>query len=139
MLERHPLDVCYSVYKQLFTDIYQFSYDLEELAEYFYQHQQLMEHWKKVMPETVVTVKYEDLVEDFEATAKRVINSCDLSWEESCLEFHKNNQPTATASASQVRQKVYSSSIGMWKNYRRELQPLISKLEEYGCLDGWDY
>ena len=139
MLERHPLDVCYSVYKQLFTDIYQFSYDLEELAEYYYQHQLLMSHWEKVLPGVVKTVKYEDLVNDLDVNARSVIEFCDLEWQDSCLEFHKNQQPTATASASQVRQKVYSSSIGMWKNYRKELQPLIKKLEDYGCLEGWEY
>ncbi|ACV27695.1 tetratricopeptide repeat-containing sulfotransferase family protein [Kangiella koreensis] len=139
ILERHPLDVCYSVYKQLFTDIYQFSYDLEELAEYYYQHQLLMSHWEKVLPGVVKTVRYEDLVNNLEVTARSVIEFCGLDWEESCLDFHENKQPTATASASQVRQKVYSSSIGMWKNYRNELQPLISKLEAYGSLEGWEY
>lgn len=139
MLERHPLDVCYSIYKQLFTDIYQFSYDLDELAEYFYQHQLLMSHWQKVLPGVVKTVRYEDLVRDLESTSRGVIEFCELDWQESCLEFHKNEQPTATASASQVRKKVYSSSVGMWKNYKKELQPLILKLEEYGCLDGWEY
>lgn len=139
LLERHPLDVCYSVYKQLFTDIFQFSYDLEELAEYFYEHQLLMSHWQQVLPQAVKTVRYEDLVTDFEFTSRGVIEFCNLDWQESCLDFHKNQQPTATASASQVRQKIYSSSIGMWKNYRKELSPLISKLESYGCLEGWEY
>lgn len=139
MLERHPLDVCYSVYKQLFTDIYQFSYDLEELAEYFYQHQLLVTHWQKVLPGVVKTVKYEDLVLDLEPTARSVIEFCELEWQDSCLEFYKNKQPTATASASQVRNKVYTSSVGMWKNYEKELQPLITKLESYGCLEGWEY
>ncbi|MGM0525007.1 MAG: tetratricopeptide repeat-containing sulfotransferase family protein [Pseudomonadota bacterium] len=139
LLERHPLDVCYSVYKQLFTDAFQFSYDLEELAEYYYEHQLLMSHWQQVLPNAVKTVKYEDLVDDFETTARSVIEFCDLDWQESCLEFHKNKQPSTTASASQVRQKVYSTSVGKWKHYRAELQPLISKLESLGCLEGWEY
>ncbi|MCW8857912.1 MAG: sulfotransferase [Kangiella sp.] len=139
LLERHPLDVCYSVYKQLFTDAFHFSYDLEELAEYFYEHQLLMSHWQQVLPEVVKTVRYEDLVNNLEHSAKSVIDFCGLDWEDSCLEFHKNKQASTTASASQVRQKVYSSSIGMWKNYKKELQPLITKLESYGCLEGWEY
>lgn len=139
LLERHPLDVCYSVYKQLFTDAFHFSYDLEELAEYYHEHQLLMSHWQQVLPEVVKTVRYEDLVKELELSAKSVVDFCGLDWEESCLEFHKNKQASTTASASQVRQKVYSSSIGMWKNYKKELQPLITKLESYGCLDGWEY
>lgn len=139
LLERHPLDVCYSVYKQLFTDTFHFSYDLEELADYYHEHQLLMAHWQKELPNVVKTVRYEALVNNLEDNAKAVIDFCGLDWEESCLEFHKNKQATTTASASQVRQKVYSSSIGMWKNYKNELQPLISKLEAYGCLEGWEY
>lgn len=139
LLERHPLDVCYSVFKQLFTDAFHFSYDLQELAEYYHEHQLLMEHWKKSLPGVVKTVRYEDLVHDLEQASKSVISFCNLEWEESCLEFHKNKQATTTASASQVRQKVYSSSIGMWKNYKQELKPLIEKLEAYGCLEGWEY
>ncbi|MBD3653709.1 sulfotransferase [Kangiella sp.] len=139
LLERHPLDVCYSVYKQLFTDAFHFSYDLEELADYYHEHQLLMAHWQKELPNVVKTVRYEALVNNLEDNAKAVIDFCGLDWEESCLEFHKNKQATTTASASQVRQKVYSSSIGMWKNYKNELQPLISKLEAYGCLEGWEY
>ena len=139
LLERHPLDVCYSIYKQLFTEAFQFSYDFDELAEYYFEHQKLVKHWQSVLPESVKTVKYEDLVKDLESTAVDVIHFCQLDWQEECLNFHKNTQASTTASASQVRQKVYSSSIGMWKNYKNELQPLIKKLESYGCLEGWDY
>ncbi len=139
ILERHPLDVCYSVYKQMFTEIYQFSYNLDELAEYYIEHQKLIEHWKTVIPNAVKVIRYENLVHDLETQAKDVISFCSLSWQERCLSFHKNKQATTTASASQVRQKLYSSSIGMWKNYKEELKPLIKKLAASGCLDGWEY
>ncbi len=139
LLERHPLDVCYSVYKQLFTEAFQFSYDFDELAEYYFEHQKLVKHWQSILSESVKTVKYEDLVSDLESTAVDVIRFCQLDWQEDCLNFHKNTQASTTASASQVRQKVYSSSIGMWKNYHKQLEPLIQKLESLGCLEGWEY
>lgn len=132
LLERHPLDVCYSVYKQLFTEAFQFSYDLNELAEFFHEHQLLMQHWQKVLPDVVKVVAYEDLVHDLETNARSVIEFCGLSWQEQCLEFHNNKQVSTTASASQVRQKIYATSIGNWRHYRDELKPLISKLAEYG-------
>ncbi|NVJ64898.1 MAG: sulfotransferase [Gammaproteobacteria bacterium] len=137
ILERHPVDVCYSVYKQMFTDIYQFSYDLDELADYFIEHQKLMQHWQKMLPNVVKTVRYEDLVQNLEGKAKEVIDFCGLDWQEDCLNFQNNKQVTTTASASQVRQKIYNSSVGMWKNYEKELEPLIKKIENSGLLEGW--
>ena len=130
ILERNPLDVCYAVYKQMFTDIYQFSYDLEELAEYYIEHKKLMDHWQAVLPESVKVVRYENMVENLEATVKEVLDFCELAWEDQCLNFHTSTQASTTASASQVRQKVYSSSIDMWKNYEKELKPLIDRLTD---------
>ena len=137
ILERHPLDVCYAVYKQMFTDIYQFSYDLDELAQYYIQHHKLMQHWQNALPDQVKTVRYEDLVADLESTAKQVIEFCALDWQQACVNFHQNKQASATASASQVRQKIYTSSVGLWKNYATELAPLIDQLNQAGCLDNW--
>lgn len=137
LLERHPLDVCYSVYKQLFTEIYQFSYDLDELAAYFIAHQELMSHWQAILPDAVMTVRYENLVHDLEDETRRVLDFCGLDFQQQCLEFHRNRQASTTASATQVRQKLYSSSIGMWQNYAEELHPLKDRLERAGCLEGW--
>lgn len=138
ILERHPMDVCYAVYKQMFTDIYQFSYDLDELAQYYIQHQQLMQHWQQALPDHILTVRYEDLVSELESTAKKVIAFCGLEWQPACVNFHQNQQASTTASASQVRQKIYASSVGLWKNYPVELQPLYDKLKKAGCLENWE-
>ena len=139
ILERHPLDVCYAVYKQMFTDIYQFSYDLDELAQYFIQHQKLMQHWQSNLPNQVKTVRYEDLVSDLESAAKQVIDFCGLDWQPACVNFHQNQQASTTASASQVRQKIYSSSVGLWKNYAQQLHPLIKRLNEAKVFETWDW
>jgi len=137
ILERHPLDVCYAVYKQMFTDIYQFSYDLDELAQYYIRHQQLMNHWQSALPDQVKTVRYEDLISELETTAKQVVEFCGLEWQEACINFHQNQQTSNTASASQVRQKIYSTSVGLWKNYEDQLKPLITQLQQAGCLKDW--
>ena len=137
ILERHPLDVCYAVYKQMFTDIYHFSYDLDELAAYYIEHQKLMDHWQSSLPEAVKTIRYEDIVEDLEGQARAVIDFCGLDWQDACLNFHQNQQASTTASASQVRQKLYSSSVGLWQNYAQQLKPLRDRLEQAGCLEGW--
>lgn len=130
LIERNPIDCCYSIFKQLFTDIYQYSYDLNELVDYYIAHQKLMNHWKAVIPDAIHVVRYEELVANTEKVSKDLLTFCKLDWQQSCLEFHKNTQSTTTASASQVRQKIYSSSIGMWKNYKKQLEPIITKLEQ---------
>ena len=136
-VERHPLDVCYAMYKQLFTEIYQFSYDLEELADYFIAHQKLMEHWQKTLPGIIHVVRYEDLLADAETSARKMLNHCNLDWQPRCLDFQNNKQVTMTASAAQVRQKMYTTSVGMWRNYETQLEPLINKLDAAGILKNW--
>jgi len=135
IMQRHPVSVCYSVYKQMFNhDSYPFSYDLTEMADYYCAHNQLLSHWQSIGGNRVKTVFYEDLVADLETQARSILSFLDLTWQDQCLEFHKNKQVAATASASQVRQKVYTDSVAMWENYKTELQPLISKLKAAGCL-----
>lgn len=136
IMQRHPVSICYSVYKQMFNrDSYPFSYHLEEMADYYIAHNQLLKHWQTLGGDRVKTLYYEDLVQDLESQARDVISFLDLPWQQACLEFHKNKQAAATASASQVRQKVYTDSVALWQNYESELQPLITKLEAAGCLD----
>ncbi len=89
-LQRHPMDTCYAVYKQLFKDAYPFSYDLEELARYYIAYDRLMAHWNEAMPGVILTVRYEALVADVEAETHRLLDHCALPWEESCLQFHRN-------------------------------------------------
>jgi hypothetical protein len=135
LLQRNPLDSCYSMYKQLFTEIYQFSYDLDELGKYFIAHQKLMSHWLDVIPGGIHVVKYENLITDTESEVRSLLEFCGLEWQDQCLEFHKNTQASTTASASQIRQKLYSTSIGKWKNYEEQLEPLRKMLAEAGLLE----
>jgi hypothetical protein len=131
-LSRHPMDSCYSMYKQLFRDAYPFSYDQQDLAAYFVAYHRLMQHWHSVTPGVILTVRYEDLVEETEREARRVIEHCGLEWEEQCMDFHKSTSASTTASATQVRQKVYTSSVGKWRAYEKELSPLRASLEAAG-------
>lgn len=131
-LQRHPMDTCYAVYKQLFRDAYPFSYDLDELGQYYIAYHRLMGHWNEVMPGVIHTIRYEALVDDLEGEARRLLDYCDLPWEPDCLRFHENPQASTTASALQVRQPVYASSIGKWRRYERQLEPLRRRLEDAG-------
>jgi len=131
-VRRHPLDTCYAVYKQLFVDAYPFSYDLGELARYYAAYDRLMRHWRRVMPDAVYTLDYETLVDDFEPEVRRLLEHCGLDFEDACLRFHENRAASTTASTVQVRQPVYRSSVGKWREYRTQLAPLIAALEDEG-------
>ena len=131
-LQRHPMDTCYAVYKQLFRDAYPFSYDLDELGQYYIAYHRLMGHWNEVMPGVIHTIHYETLVAGLEDESRRLLAYCGLPWEPDCLRFHENRQASTTASALQVRQPVYSSSIGKWRHYAQQLEPLRRRLEDAG-------
>lgn len=135
-LKRNPLDTCYAVYKQLFVDAYPFSYDLDELGRYYIAYYRLMEHWNSVLPGVIHTVEYESLVDDLETHARALLEFCDLDWQPQCLNFHESTEASTTASTTQVRRPVYKSSVGKWRSYEKQLQPLISVLEAAGITDG---
>ncbi|MCB1729385.1 MAG: sulfotransferase, partial [Halieaceae bacterium] len=125
-------DTCYAIYKTLFQDAYPFSYDLAELGQYYIAYHRLMQHWQQVMPGVIHTLHYEQLVADTETRSRALLACCGLPWEERCLRFHANPDASTTASASQVRMPVYTSSLGRWRDYRDQLQPLARMLREAG-------
>lgn len=131
-LRRHPLDTCYAIYKQLFVDACPFSYDLVELARYYVAYDELMQHWDTVLPGVIHKVTYESLVADFETEARRLVEYCDLDWQPQCLTFYENPEASLTASTVQVRKPVYSSSVGKWRHYREQLEPLTKTLRDAG-------
>ncbi len=132
-LRRHPMDACYAMYKTLFRMAYPFSYDLDDLARYWLGYDRLMAHWRRVLPaERFLEVDYEALVADQEAVSRRLVAHAGLPWEDACLHFERNPQPVLTASAAQVRQPIYRSSVGLWRRYAHELAPLRRHFEGAG-------
>ncbi|HEX5792922.1 MAG TPA: sulfotransferase [Rheinheimera sp.] len=126
-VQRNPIDHCYAIYKHLFADAYPFSYQLDELAQYYQAYQALMAHWQHCLPGVIHTVQYEDLISQPEVQSKALYDHCGLSWTERCLQFHRHNkQASTTGSASQVRQPLYNSSVARWRCYQSELAELIS-------------
>jgi tetratricopeptide (TPR) repeat protein len=126
---RHPLDACLSNYRQLFAKGQAFTYDLTEIGEYYLQYQRMMDHWSRVMPGRVLTVQYEEVVSDFEAQVRRLLDFCGLPFEEPCLRFYESERPVRTPSAEQVRQPIYDRSVGHWRNYERHLGELLAVIE----------
>jgi tetratricopeptide (TPR) repeat protein len=136
-LTRHPLAVCYAIYKTLFKDGYPFSYDLGEIGRYYVSYRRLMDHWHATMPGVIHDLNYETLVADQAGETRRLLEFCGLEWEDACLAFHHNPTPTTTASATQVRQSLYDSSIAQWRHYAPGLEGLRRQLVAAGIeMDG---
>ncbi len=128
-LRRNPMDACYAMYKTLFRMAYPFSYDLSDLARYWLGYHRLMAHWRKVLPAgRLLEIDYEGLVAEQETVSRRLVDFTGLPWQPSCLAFEKNTSPSLTASAAQVRQPLYSSSVQLWQRYACELAPLREQL-----------
>jgi hypothetical protein len=100
--------------------------DLGDLAHYYREHHRLMTHWRKVLPRgTMLEVPYEALVADQEVWTRRMLEFLELDWDARCLDFHQTQRVVATASAWQVRQKIYRSSVERWRNYEAFIEPLL--------------
>ncbi len=127
---RDPRDTCLSCYFQDFTASLAYTGDLRNLGLHYRAYERLMEHWKSVLQLPVMEVKYEELVANPEPAMRALIEFCGLEWDDRCLRFHESDRPVTTPSYDQVRRPVYGSSVGRWRNYRAQLQPLFSALEE---------
>ena len=126
---RDPVDTCISCFSKLFSAEQNHTYDLAELGRYYRRYEHLMAHWRRVLPpDRLLDVRYEDVVADLDGQARRVIAYCGLPWDDRCLAFHKTDRPVRTASATQVRQPIYTSAIGRWKVYEAFLGPLLREL-----------
>jgi tetratricopeptide (TPR) repeat protein len=126
---RNPIDSCLSTFTKLFKDDMPHSYDLGELGRYHRKYEDLMAYWHRVLPsDALLSVQYEEMVEDPETNARRVIEFLGLDWDPACLKFHESNRPVKTASVSQVRKPIYKSSVERWRRYGDRLNPLIEAL-----------
>jgi tetratricopeptide (TPR) repeat protein len=131
-LDRDPLDTCYAVFKTMFKGAYPYSYDLSELASYYVEYQRLRDHWCNVMPDRIHFVRYESLVSEPRSAIEDLLSYCGLSWEQACLDFHETEGVITTASATQARMPVYQSSVGKWRNYEKQMGPVIEILNDAG-------
>lgn len=131
-LVRNPMDSCFSMYKQMFTWAYKFSYSLDGLGRYYVAHHRLAQHWREVLGARMIEVRYEDLVSDQEGQTRRLLDRLGLPFEQACLEFDRNAAPSTTASSVQVRSKVHRGSVEKWKRFAQQLQPLREHLEAAG-------
>jgi tetratricopeptide (TPR) repeat protein len=121
-------DVAVSCWMAHFEEV-SWANDPQCIASRFYEYQRLMEHWRKVLPVPLLEVDYEETVADLEGVARKLVGWCGLAWDPACLEFYKAKRPVRTASAVQVRQPVFKTSVARWKHYQQALNGLFAQLE----------
>ena len=119
---RHPMGTCVANFRQLYAQGKNQTYDLIECAEYYLEYARMMGHWQEVLPGGVLRVQYEDVVADLEGQVRQILDYCELPWEDSCLEFHKNTRSVNTVSAEQVREPIYTDAVEFWKHYESQLE-----------------
>jgi tetratricopeptide (TPR) repeat protein len=127
--KRHPLDSCLGGFKQLFARGQPFTYDQFEIAEFYLEYQRIMDHWHEVLPGRVLDVQYENVVDNLETQVRRILEYCELPWNDACLRYYDNERAVKTASSEQVRQPIYSSAKHRWRNFEKHLGPMIEVLE----------
>jgi tetratricopeptide (TPR) repeat protein len=129
-VRRDPVDTCYSCFSLLFNGDLGYTYELGELGRYYRAYEALMAHWRAILPKNVMLeVAYEDVVDDLEGQTRTILAHCGLEWEAACLAFYQTQRLVRTASAAQVRQPMYRSSVGRSLRYRPLIGPLLEALE----------
>ena len=127
---RYPLDCCFSMFKQLFAQGQEFTYGLEEAGSYYNSYVKLMNHWDHILPNKILRVNNEDVIDDLEGQVRRILSFLELPFEEACISFHKTERSVRTASSEQVRQPINKKGMGRWKPYAKHLKPLINSIDK---------
>lgn len=133
VVRRDPRDNALSIFKNHFEEgKHRYSNDLRDIATFMRLAEDQIAFWRGVRPQSFIEVAYEDIVDDLEPNARTLVSYAGLEWQDACLEFHKNKRRVDTLSSAQVRQKLYSSSVGAWRRHEKEMQPFIDTYLELG-------
>jgi tetratricopeptide (TPR) repeat protein len=129
-IKRNSKDNCYSLYKNLFDNNLNFTYQKIELATFYNAYSDLIKFWNEKTNDFIHTVEYEKLVNEPEKNLKTIFKFCELEYEKKCLNFDENTSPIKTASSAQARKKIYKSSIKSYKNHEETLSDLFNNILE---------
>ncbi len=132
-VRRAPMDALFGAYKLHFAAKWSFS--LDDIADHYANHRELMQHWQACLGEGLIDVSLEGLIADPETEIRRLLGACGLPFEEACLRPHEAAGAVASASSSQVRKPINAEGVGAWKRYAAGLDPLRRRLEAMGAID----
>ncbi|AKM09603.1 tetratricopeptide repeat-containing sulfotransferase family protein [Croceicoccus naphthovorans] len=125
---RNAMDCCFSGFKQLFAEGQEFTYGLSDIGRYYRDYVDLMEHWDRVLPNRILHVQHEDVLDDLEGQVRRMLDYLGLPFEQACLDFHKTDRAVRTASSEQVRRPINRSGVDAWKPFEPWLDELKAAL-----------
>jgi len=128
-INRHPVDSCFAMWRTLFAQAYPFSYDFKELAAYRAAYDALKAHWHRVIGDFILDVDYDDLVHDPAGSGRRMAEHCGLAWSDTATDIAIVPTASLTASATQIRQGIYTHASGVWRQYATQLAPLVTAIE----------
>ncbi len=133
LCRRDPRDVAVSCWRTSLPQV-PWNSNPDSLARLFVDYQRLLAHWTEARPLEWLDLEYELLVADPESQSRRLIEFLGLDWDRACLDFHKSRRLVRSPSLVQVRQPVYSQSVGIWRKYEPHLGPLFDALERNGIV-----
>ena len=128
-LVRDPLDNCFSIYKNYFPEDINFAYNQKELSKYYKQYRDLMKHWTSIFKNQIFNLSYEELIKDQKGTTQKLLEYCNLEWDENCINFFNSKSSVKTLSTAQVRKPIYNSSIKSWQKYKDVLGDMVSEFD----------
>jgi len=131
-LKRDAMAVCWSIYQRHFPNVsLGFPYNMKDLAQFYNSYSELMNFWHELFPNQIYDLSYENLTTNQENETRKLLEYCELDWDENCLNFYTNKRAAKTASSLQVKEKMYQGSSEIWKKYEPYLKPLINELGYY--------
>lgn len=130
---RDPRDLALSIYGENFALEERLATDLASIGRYILLQEEVMRHWQSLLPDRILESSYEQLANDLEGNARRLVGFCGLEWSDECLDFHRNDRGVQTPSRWQVKQPIHTRSIGRWRHYQAHMGPLLQVLEADGA------
>ena len=131
-VRRHPLDTAFSCFRVRFSEGNYWSYSFENIAHYSRMYEDIMSHWMKLFPDSIMEVQYESLVNDPKRQTQRILEYCGLLGEVDTDKFYLHDNRVATANGVEVRKPIYTRSLGAWENYKKWLEPYRPLFEGSG-------
>ena len=129
---RHPMAACFANFKQLFARGQEFTYSMEDIGRYYADYVRLMSHWHEVFAGGLLTVQYEEVVDNLDLQVRQLLSHAKLDFEEPCLRYYEKDRALRTASSEQVRQPIYRDALQLWQRFQPHLALLESTLRERG-------
>jgi len=127
---REAMATGFANFKQLFARGQEFTYSLEDIGHYYFDYIRAMTHWQTIFPNQVLTVQYEEVVNDLEKQVRLLLAHSGLAFEDACLRYYEKDRSVRTASSEQVRKPIYRDALTIWKHYEKHLAPLKKVLED---------